>query len=121
MEFEDGPASMASRRVALPIDWPPGVEAKFRLRRRFGRPNLDPARDALRLELDRVPGLISARINEREVELFSREAGSWSAPLDGPLQPRNDLVLVVDLGEIALAAPPGEWGAIALVIQSRDD
>jgi hypothetical protein len=105
------------RRVDLPTDWPTGMASTFRLQRRFGRPPLDPSAESVRLEMIGVPGLVVARLNDRELAGPDLGGSDWSVPLTDPLPPRNLLVLEVDFG--SLPGPPKSWGAIALVISPR--
>ena len=112
----EGEAEFA-RRADLPADWPDDLAGPLRLLRRFSRPPLDPGREAARLELANVPGLVAVRLNG--VDLGPVPAGDrdWIIPLGDGLLPRNSLVLEVDL-------PPGPearrgWGSIALVISAK--
>ena len=114
---EEGEAEVV-RRVTLPAAWPPGVASPFLLLRRFGRPPLDPGREEARLELLDVPGLVSARINGREMARPPEGVSSWVVPLPGPLLPRNVLALEVDFRE--LPGLPTDWGSIALVIAPKE-
>ena len=89
----------------------------FRLHRRFGRPPLDDSTESARLELVGVPGLVSARLNGRELARPPAGVVNWSVPLADPLLTRNALVLEVDLGDWPRTGHP--WGSIALVISPR--
>lgn len=114
----EGEAEVA-RRVTLPTAWPPGEASPFLLLRGFGRPPLDPDRESVRLELLDVPGLVSVRINGREVARPPRGSVAWTVAIDGPLLPRNALVLEVDLGGVASSDLASAWGSVALVISPR--
>jgi hypothetical protein len=105
------------RRVDLPTDWPAGPSPTFRLERRFGRPPMDPSAGSIRLEMLRVPGLVAARLNGRELAGPDHAGDDWSVPLGEPLSPRNLLVLEVDFR--GLPGPPKSWGAVSLVIADR--
>jgi hypothetical protein len=114
--FRDGDVEVV-RRVDLPTDWPAGPSSPFRLERRFGRPPMDPSAESIRLEMLRVPGLVAARLNGRELAGPDLPGDDWSVPLTDPLSPRNLLVLEVDFR--SLPGPPKSWGAVALVISGR--
>jgi hypothetical protein len=64
-----------------------------------------------------VPGLVSARLNGRELVAPDPGRSDWSVPLIEPLLARNELVLEVDLGR--LRETPRSWGSIALAISPR--
>lgn len=105
------------RAVTLPFDWPAGQASPVRLVRKFGSPPLDPSRESLVLNLERVPGLVAVRFNDRPVPLPDPESSGLSVPLDQP-RGQNELVLDVDPVRAASALRPGsQWGHIALVIR----
>jgi len=65
------------------------------------------------LRLQRVPGLLTLRLNDRLMPLPDPIPEMFEVPLDAPLA-RNRLVLEVDFGT---ATPACEgWGRIALAI-----
>jgi hypothetical protein len=102
------------RRVALPIAWPDDALGRVLLSRPFNRPPLDPSREALRLELEQVDGLVAVLLNDRDLARPPVGTARLVVPLDDPLPGRNVLVLEV-------ASPPAGrggsgWGDIALVI-----
>ena len=109
-EFQtsDGP-----RRVDLPTTWPPGAPAPLLLARRFNRPRVDAGRETIGLLLEDVPGLLSVRLNDREVARPGPGSGTLEVPVEGMLTPKNLLVLEVD--PAGVRAEP--WGRIALVIR----
>ncbi len=106
-----------ARRVNLPTRWPTGLSSGFRLLRRFGRPPFDPATESVRLELLDVPGLVSVRLNGREIGRDLTGVDNRSIPLTEPILSRNALILGIDLGAVEGLTPGEEWGSIALVIE----
>jgi hypothetical protein len=98
----------------LPIVWPDDVPGRVLLSRPFNRPPLDRSREALRLELEDVAGLVAVVLNDRGLGRPPAGAGRLVIRLDDPLPARNVLVLEV-------ASPPvgregSAWGNVALVI-----
>ncbi len=114
-------ADSALEKVTLPVRWAPQVSRRLRLSRRFGRPNLDAARQCLLLELDRVEGIQSLRLNGETLAAVSPARSSYEIVL-GELLDRNLLVLEIDTkglsGDAAGQGP--DWGHIALVIRPID-
>jgi hypothetical protein len=109
----------AADRFLLPTHWPAGLEGTVRLIRRFGRPRSQATEEKYRLELLRVPGLVSLSLNGRELEHSGPDGGNIVVPLVDPLLDRNTLVIDVDLGQITRSSLPEGWGAISLVIDSE--
>lgn len=102
-------------RLDLPITWgsaPPPP----RLRRRFNRPTIDPAREAISLRFESCAGVHGLTLNGRDL----------AQPIDddavselecGPLLPMgNCLELILEPDAVPRSIP---WGRIALVIRSR--
>ena len=115
-ESEGDDAREVVRRVALPLAWTADFPDRIRLVRHFGRPPVDPRIESVSLEMRNVAGLNVARINGGAIApAMIVDPSSWSVPLDGPLLPRNGLVLEVDLA--TARGQPGEWGDISLLIR----
>jgi hypothetical protein len=107
-------------RVTLPWTWPAGPPGGIRLVRSFGPPPFDPGSETLTLRLARVGGLVSARLNDREIARPSPGTTSLDIPLPGPLPRRNLLVLDVEPPVPGPGQDPAPWGEIALVIAPID-
>jgi hypothetical protein len=107
----------AGRRISLPISWPEPARSMRTvwLFRSFGAPPLEDPRQGVALRLEQVRGIISARLNGRELARPGPGLDSLEIPLPGGLPPRNTLVLEVD--PRGLLPGPGPWGVIALVIR----
>lgn len=117
-EWRD-PASGVSRRVALPLSLPPEGVPGVLLIRPFNRPPVDPATESIWLQLQRVPGLRSIRLNGEEIARPQVGESEHAVPLDQVQPARN--VLVLELGTLARQEPAGDdpaWGEVALVIKS---
>jgi hypothetical protein len=113
----DGPEVL--RRVDLPLASTAGLPARFLLCRQFGRPPCDPLVERVTLEIGNLPGLRSVRLNGRPIDPDPSTRPAWSFRLDGPILPRNGLIIEVELTD----APPAEgdsWGEVALVIRPLD-
>ncbi|WP_435010624.1 hypothetical protein P12x_001903 [Tundrisphaera lichenicola] len=108
--------SEATRRVDLPTDWPSGSPSRFLLRRKFGRPPGIESVQSIYLELLKVPGLVAAQLNGRDLLPNPAEASAWVIPLGEPLPSRSVLILEVDFRD--QPGPHRDWGAIALIIAS---
>jgi hypothetical protein len=106
-------------RVTLPMTWPAGPAGRVRLVRSFGPPPFDPGRETLTLRLEHVDGLVSARLNDREIARPTPGTATLDIPLPDPLPRRN--LLVLDVDPPGDGRPPGPWGAIALVIAPSSD
>ena len=110
------------RRVDLPTRWDPLDGCRpFTLRRMFGRPAVEPSRQAVTLELVDVPGLLAVRLNGAPLVGSGGLAGPIRVDVGGRLLPRNVLELDVATITPAGAADGATWGAIALVIAERLD
>jgi hypothetical protein len=110
--------SVAGCRVTLPLTWPAGHAGRIRLVRSFGPPPLDPDRETLALRLEQVGGLVSVRLNDREIARPTPGTTALEIPLPSPLPRRNLLVLDVDPPGPERAPEP--WGVVALVIGPRE-
>ena len=106
--------------LTLPIAWDPTLSGPIRLTRRFGRPAIDPAQQALSLELRGVPGLRSLTLDGVALPIPPGEVDAFSVPLPTDTGPRLTLTLGVDLPPPPRPEIPGGWGAIALVIGPLD-
>jgi hypothetical protein len=119
-------APAESERLTLPTNWGSVPSGRLRLTRRFGSPPLGPGRHVLLLILEKVPGIHSIRLNEREIPHVSPESSRYEIPLDD-LPARNVLILEVDppiaQGPTDARTPAGSsgWGCIALVIQTQPE
>jgi hypothetical protein len=111
--FGEGDATPSVKRWTLPIQWPPGATGNLRLVRRFSAPPVD--RETVILQVDAVPGLTAAALNDQAIIRPAAEAMSFRVVIDDILRPRNTLVLEVDLAA-ASASSAVAWGEIALVI-----
>jgi len=96
-------------RVDLPILWPPGPSRRVTLTRRFHRPEIDPAREALHLEMQSVPGLAAVRLNGQDLGL-GRGGGVWRAPIEMTAASLLEL-------EVEIPQSGGPWGHIAILIE----
>jgi hypothetical protein len=114
--IDPGSGAAAAGWVTLPIRWPPGPAAPVRLLRDFGAPAIDPLRERLSLRFGRVPGLLAAWLNDREIVRPPLTAPILEIELEGVLTSRNRLVLEVDP---AAEDPEAAWGEIALVVRPR--
>ena len=105
--------------VTLPHSgpWPGGRTGRVYLTRSFGQPRFDPGSEMLSLRLERVAGLLSVQLNEREIARPDPGTDILRVPLDGPLPRRNRLTLLLDLS--TAGSSPVAWGEIALVIAGR--
>jgi hypothetical protein len=115
------PAALGNkpRRVNLPVLWPTGMPQPFRLRRRFGAPPFDPAKEDLVLRFEDVPGLRSAWLNGRLLVGLESQRDLTQVSLVGLVERRNELELEVDPGGWAEAGPEAvPWGSVALVIKT---
>jgi hypothetical protein len=102
-------------RVALPMAWPPGIAGPIRLVRRFHRPPIDPAAEALVLRLEEVPGLSAVWLNGLLLARPPAGTSALSLDLEPGLPDRNVLTLEID--PIAATGRASPWGAIALVVR----
>jgi hypothetical protein len=100
-----------------PGPWPVGPGGRVHLTRSFGPPRFDPASESLSLHLERVAGLLSVRLNGREIARPGRGTDALRLPIDDPLSRRNLLTLVLDVS--GTGSVPAPWGEIALVISTR--
>lgn len=109
----------SSFQIALPAHFDHNAIRRLRLSRRFQRPPLDHATEALWLRLGQVPGLLSATLNDAPLLLVPHASDLIEIPLSD-LPPRNLLVLDVDLPAQSDVEParPSPWGEVALVIRS---
>lgn len=105
------PASEPSR-ASLPLAGPVAASRNLKLVRRFGRPPLETPAQRIAIRLDHVPGLVSLRLNGKELQPLSPVDGPWEVPAEDLLA-RNELELQVELPDPL----PGPWGDIALVIR----
>jgi hypothetical protein len=109
------------RRLALPVCWGQESPRRVILTRRFGRPPVATAGQALLLRMEQVEGLLSLSLNGRPIALGPALSAGHEIEL-GELSNRNVLVLEVETP--AFEAGPGgsrrEWGNIALVARSVD-
>lgn len=115
-EWRD-PATGVSRRVALPLTLPAQDVVGAVLIRRFNAPRLDQAEESVWLQMKRVPGLRSIRLNGRELAQPETGMAEVVLPLDS-LGPAGN-VLALELGSVAaqLSGSEGaDWGHVALLI-----
>jgi hypothetical protein len=112
VDFGDG---KVATRLTLPTSWPTGLHGSIRLVRRFGRPPVREIGETYRIELLCVPGLISVKLNGREL-MDDAMATNPIFPLPEPLLDRNILELELDLAAANRISPAEEWGAISLRI-----
>ena len=112
---DDTPGS--TRRVTLPLIWPPDAPARVRLLRSFRRPPIDPAQERVSLDLSQVPGLCAVLSNGVGLALPDREFSYLTVGL-GDLRPdRNQLILEIDTSQARrLGGATAFWGDVALVI-----
>ena len=103
-------------RLSFPLTRFPEGQVDLRFSRSFQHPPLDHDREALWLDLQSVPGLISIVLNGRELvrEVNPGHVESFSLGIDLPL--RNQLVLQVDPS----VRPEHPWGVVALVIRQKE-
>jgi hypothetical protein len=108
--------------MTLPLSSTGEETRRLQLRRRFGRPALDPQGESLWLRIDRVSGLYRLTLNDRELAVAPIASGPIEIPL-GTLSDRNELVLEVCFEPAAKAneACAGGWGEIALLIRQQVD
>ncbi|CAN5889553.1 hypothetical protein BH23PLA1_BH23PLA1_25890 [soil metagenome] len=105
------------RRLDLPTSWLDFPSGRLRLTRRFQGPAIDLDWERIVLRLADVPGLLSVRLNDREITPVARSFGSEVVDLAIKVAPRAShlLALEVDLG----GAGVERWGSIALVVLSE--
>ena len=86
-----------------------------------GQPRFDPGSESLSIHLERVAGLLSAQLNEREIARPERGTDRLRVPINDPLPPRNRLTLVLEVSTdgsspVALGdarrSPRGEGGPV---------
>jgi hypothetical protein len=106
-------------RLSLPARWPDELAGPIRLIRRFGMPPIDPATEAISLELLGVPGLGRIDLNGVELPLAPPGSVDWVVRPVGPLLARNTLTLDVELDPSNRPEKAEGWGTIALVITPR--
>ncbi|MGO9468849.1 MAG: hypothetical protein ACLQIB_42925 [Isosphaeraceae bacterium] len=116
------PAESPPKRLVLPTRWTSDQTGLVTLTRRFGRPPLDAAREALFLRLDQVPGIRSLHVNGQPLAPISPASSQYEFPLAGLLD-RNQIDVEVDIAAAgARSAAPGlDWGLISLVIGTAED
>jgi hypothetical protein len=109
-------------RIALPLSSTEEKAHRLQLRRRFGRPALDPQGESLWLRIDRVGGLYRLELNNRELPVAPAASGPIEIPLR-TISDRNELVLEACFEPSARARETcaGGWGEIALLIRPRAD
>ena len=107
------------RRLTLPVRWGQDSPRRVVLTRRFGRPPLETAGQALLLRMDQVEGLFSLSLNGRPIALESVLGSRHEIEL-GELSDRNLLVLEVETPafEAGAGGSRREWGNIAIVVRS---
>ena len=118
-EWRD-PATGDSSRVALPLTLPAQDVAGTLLVRRFNAPRLDRSEESIWLQMKRVPGLRSIRLNGRELAQPETGMAEVVLPLDS-LAPAGN-VLALELSSVTgnLSGSEGfDWGHVALVIRGR--
>jgi hypothetical protein len=108
-------------RITLPIRWGPDNPRRLRLSRQFGRPQIDPERQSLLLELSEARGIHSLLLNGKAVTAIAPAKSYYLIPL-AEIDERNTLVLEVETGESnAAGAEAGpDWGQIAILIRPID-
>ena len=113
--------SSAPRILALPLtEFPEWPAPRQRLGRWFNAPPYDPIRETLWLQLTAVTGLLSIRVNDREIAASPFPEEPFTFSLADRLQNRNQLILDVDLAATGRPVSNFFWGDIALLIQPRD-
>ena len=104
-------------RITLPASLPTESHSSMQLVRAFNKPLLDAARESLWLDLRRVPGIRSVRLNDEEIARPADGLSALSLPIENARESRN--VLVLELQTRSAGAPLADdslWGEIALVI-----
>lgn len=99
--------------ATLPTAWPPTVH----MVRAFNKPPLDTPKESLWLDLRRVSGICSVRLNDVEIARPAEGLSELRLLIENPRPSRN--VLVLEMRKPSLAEPAAEdslWGEIALVI-----
>jgi hypothetical protein len=112
-------ATEPPNRITLPIRWDPDNPRRLRLSRQFGRPQIDPERQSLLLELSEASGIHSLLLNGKALTAFDPAKSYYLIPL-AEIDERNTLVLEVETGESHAGAAEDnpDWGEIAILIRS---
>ena len=105
-ETDDLPAA---GRIVMPAHWGPTLGADFRgrvsYRRRFGRPTGLDAADRVDLVIDRVDAFGCAALNGQELGEIAAGGHVWRCDITARLRPRNELVVEVELPQLAAGSP----------------
>ena len=73
----EGTSGGLPRRIDLPIVWPEESDRSIVLRRRFQTPRIDEASETLSLRFQAIDGVVSIRLNGREITPISPIPTIW--------------------------------------------